>query len=90
MALMMIMTTSFMVYAAIEYRIRQELDKQNKTFPHQTGKPIKNPTAKWVFDCFIGIHLLIVNDLNEMILNLQDRHRIILECLGAKYRALYS
>lgn len=51
---------------------------------------ILNGFCCWIFDCFVGIHLLIVNDLNEIILNLQDRHRIILECLGAKYRELYS
>lgn len=89
MSLMMIMTVSLMIYAAIEFRIRQALDKQNKTFPHQTGKPIKNPTAKWVFDCFVGIHIFF-NDLQEMILNLEDRHRTILKCLGPRYGEIYS
>ena len=90
MSLMMIMTVSLMVYAAIEYRIRQELVKQEKTFPHQTGKLIKNPTAKWIFDCFVGVHILMIDNVKEVVLNLQDRHKTILECLGSKYRRIYS
>ena len=38
MALLMIMTICILVYAALEYRIRQELKKRNTIFPNQKGK----------------------------------------------------
>ncbi len=59
-ALLMIMTICLLVYAALEYKIRQELKKRKATFPNQKGKSIDNPTARWIFHSFFGIHLLIV------------------------------
>ena len=49
MALTMIMTLCLMVYAAVEFRIRQGLEAQQAAFPNQTGKMIRNPTARRVF-----------------------------------------
>nr|WP_280985298.1 DUF4277 domain-containing protein [Hippea maritima] len=41
--------------------IMRELKNQNKSFPNQLGKPIQNPTARWVFENFFAIHLLLLN-----------------------------
>jgi transposase len=60
MALLMVMTVCLLVYAALEYRIRQALKDHQATFPDQKGKPIHNPTARWVFHYFVGIHLGVV------------------------------
>jgi len=49
MALMMIMTLCLLVYAAIEWRIRQALQSQNQTIPDQKGQPTQRPSARWVF-----------------------------------------
>lgn len=51
-ALLFVMTTCLLVYSALEYRIRQNLKKENKTIPDQKGKPAQNPTARWVFLAF--------------------------------------
>jgi len=37
MVLMMIMTLCLLLYAALEYRIRQSLQQAKKTFPNQKG-----------------------------------------------------
>ncbi len=58
MALLMVMTVCLLVYAALEYRIRRTLSEHGATFPNQKGKRIHNPTARWVFHYFVGIHLL--------------------------------
>ena len=58
MALLMVMTVCLLVYAALEYRIRQALQAQDATFPNQKGQWVQNPTARWVFHYFVGIHLL--------------------------------
>ncbi|WP_025209083.1 IS1634 family transposase [Hippea sp. KM1] len=88
-AMLMIMTISLLVYAALEYRIRSELKNKNKTFPNQLGKPIQNPTARWVFENFFAIHLLILNN-QEQIVGLEDKHRLILELLGGTYMGFYG
>jgi transposase len=92
-ALMMVMTLSLLVYAAIQYRIRQELDKNNANIPDQKRKPTKNPTAKWVFELFQGVHLLSVlkDDAVQTVLtmNLRPELRALLGFLGARFQVLY-
>ena len=81
MALLMVMTVCLLVYAALEERIRKALVDHGETFPHQTGKPIQNPTARWVFHYFVGMHLLRMPGKGAMVLNLND-HRKVLRLLG--------
>jgi transposase len=57
MALLMVMTVCLLVYAALEYRIRQALKDHGATFPDQKGKPTQHPTGRWVFHSFVGIHV---------------------------------
>ena len=45
MALLMVMTVCLLVYAALEYRIRQALRSQHETFPDQKGRPIQHPDS---------------------------------------------
>ena len=90
MALMLVMTLCLLVYAALEHRIRERLKAQEHTFPHQTGKPVDNLTARWVFQYFVGIHLLILADGQALVLNLDEHHQSLLELLGLAYEAFYS
>ena len=89
-ALLMIMTCSLMVYAAIERLIRQKLTQTNTFFPDMKNKPTQRPTARWVFFCFQGIHVVIIDNQTQWVTNLADRHRIILDCLGKLYWEFYS
>lgn len=90
MALMMVMTLCLLVYAALEHRIRGALNENNETFPDQKGKPISNPTARWVFQFFAGIHVLIVGKVQELILNMNEDQARLLRLLGQRYERLYS
>lgn len=87
--MLMIMTLSLMVYAALEYTIRKELKAQDKTFPNQLGKPVQNPTARWIFECFFAIHLLWLPKQQQMIVGLNERHRVILDLLGEHFWKFY-
>ncbi len=87
-ALLFIMTLCLTVYAAIEYRIRQKLQAENQTLPNQLGKEVKNPTARWLFACFTGIHVLYV-DGKACILNFKPLHLKIIDLLGSQYRKYY-
>jgi transposase len=87
-ALLFIMTLCLTVYAAIEYRIRQQLLLNQQTFPNQVGKQVQKPSARWVFTTFSGIHYLNI-DNNALILNLKNIHITIIDLLGYQYRKYY-
>src|SRR5215475_12012226 len=89
MALLMVMTVCLLVYAALEYRIRTALKEHAATFPDQKGKRIQNPTARWVFHYFVGIHVLFIPGQGLMVLNLTDEHQHLLQLLGKRYAWFY-
>jgi transposase len=89
MALMMVMTVCLLVYAALEYRIRQSLKEKKQTFPNQKGKTTPNPTAQRVFQYFVGIHLVVLRPSQVIVSNLDEHHRNLLALLGKRYEAFY-
>jgi transposase len=90
MALLMVMTICLLVYAALEYRIRTALKEHGATFPDQKGKRIQNPTARWVFHYFVGIHVLrIPGQWEPLVVNLTEEHQSLLRLLGKPYERLY-
>lgn len=90
MALMMVMTLSLAVYAALEHRIRKTLKVNNEVFPNQKGQLVSNPTARWVFQFFSGIHVLVIGVAQELVLNLNKHQAALLKLLGKRYEALYA
>jgi hypothetical protein len=90
MALLMVMTVCLLVYAALEYRIRTALKAYQVTFPNQKGQPVQNPTAWWVFQYFVGIHLLLIPGQRSLVLKLTDEQQHLLRLLGTPYEAFYS
>lgn len=90
MSLLMIMTLCLMVYAAIEHRLRQALVAQDKVVLDRLKKPTQTPTTRWIFECFAGIHTLIINNATELILNLNEMHLLTLNLLGSSYEQVYS
>lgn len=89
MALLMVMTVCLLVYAALEYRIRQALQAHEATFPNQKGQRVQNPTARWVFHYFVGIHLLCMPGQWPLVLNLTEEHQHLLQLLGKPYERFY-
>jgi transposase len=90
MALLMVMTVCLLVYAALEYRIRKALKEQGATFPNQKGTPVQNPTARWIFHYFVGIHVLLRPQEWPLVLNLTEEHQHLLRILGKPYERFYS
>jgi transposase len=89
MALLMVMTVCLLVYAALEYRMRRALQTHGATFPNQKGKPVQNPTARWVFHYFVGIHVLLIPGEWPVVLNLTEVHQQLLQLLGKRYQWFY-
>jgi transposase len=57
MALLMVMTVCWLVYAALAYRIRPACTDHAATFPDPRGQRIHHPTARWVCHDVVGIHV---------------------------------
>lgn len=79
-----------MIYAALEHLIRRSLSENNAFFPDMKKKPTQRPTAKWVFFCFQGVSVLIIDNDTQIVTNIIDRQKIILNCLGKHYWEFYS
>lgn len=91
-ALMMVMTLCLMVYGFAQYFLREQLKKYNDTLPSQSGKMTNNPSMKWVYRLFHGVHVLkIENDtLKTMVLNVNDLLRKIIGYFGKLACQIYN
>lgn len=87
-ALLFIMTLCLTVYAALEHRTRKALKQSNQTLPNQLGKDVQNPTMRWIFSLFKGIHILYGTP-QPMILNKNEIHTKLVELLGDTYKKYY-
>ena len=94
-ALMMIMTLSLLVYNFAQYKLRQALLEANETIPNQVGKPIQNPTLKWVFQIMEGVGIVKVYDnsqnlISAIVTNIDELRLKILKLLGGSTCEMYG
>ena len=66
------------------------LAENGEVVPDQQGKPTERPTAKWVFELFLDVHLLLIvtDTIQVMAMNLVDELQVLLELLGPAYRMM--
>ncbi|CBJ91863.1 transposase [Xenorhabdus nematophila ATCC 19061] len=88
-ALLMIMTCSLMVYAALEHKIRTGLKQNPPFYPDMKGKPTQSPTARWVFLTFEGISTFEFQE-HRMVTGIQMYQNELLKILGQPYESFYS
>lgn len=94
-ALMMLMTLCLVVYNFAQYRLRQALEHEDTVIPNQLGKPVKNPTLRWIFQLLSTITVLCLWDETcgqwvKKICNLEKIHRIILYHHGCSALTIYG
>ena len=82
MALAFIMALCLLVYNLGQRQLRMALSEKNKTVLNQLKKPIQNPTLRWIFQCFQGIHW-VGSDNGSQIINLTLERERILRFFGA-------
>lgn len=87
-ALAMVMGLCLLVYSLGQRALRQALQRAKQTISNQLGKPTATPTMRWVFQCFMSIHLVTTAN-GKQIANLTDERRWILQFLGAPSRKYY-
>lgn len=88
-AILMIMTLCLMVYAALEKELRENLRQKEETLPNQLNQPIQNPTMRWIFALFTGIHCLYT-DNQTLILNVNEIHRKVIKLMGKQIGKYYQ
>ena len=59
-----------------------------RSIRNQIGKQVQNPTTRWFFQLFTGIHLLVGIE-KEVVLNVKEIHLKILNLMGENYKKYY-
>lgn len=66
-ALAMIMALCLLVYNLAQRQLRLALALSQDTIPNQLGKPSNSPTLRWVFQCFMAIHLVSFHGVIQVV-----------------------
>lgn len=94
MATGFVMVLCLLVYRLAEHRIRQRLAETGATVPDQLKKPTQRPTLRWLFQCFEGISLVLMQheagEEEVQVTGLNEVHRLILSVLGPAYQQFYE
>ncbi len=94
MATGFVMVLCLLIYRLAEHRIRQRLAQTGTTVPDQLKKPTQRPTLRWLFQCFEGISLVLMEREARMeavqVTGLTDVHLLILGLLGPPYEKYYD
>ena len=88
MALAMVMGLCLLVYNLGQRQLRQVLQQSNQTLPNQLGKGTQRPTLRWVFQCFMAVHYVMLNGIQQVV-NLTDERRRILQFFSSNCRQYY-
>ena len=88
MALAFIMALCLLVYTLGQRQLRQALQQADQTLPNQLGKGTQHPTLRWIFQCFMAIHLVTLNGVQQVVNLTEERHHM-LQFFGAPYRKYY-
>ena len=92
-ALMMIMTLCLMVYNFAQYNMRKCMEEQGDVLPNQVGKPINNPTMKWIAELMnmIAVVTIITDDKRHRIVtNVKKVHQRIIVYFGKHALDIYG
>ncbi|MCC5606988.1 IS1634 family transposase, partial [Nostoc sp. CHAB 5834] len=86
--MLFLMSLCLLVYNLGQRELRNSLKRIKIGIKNQLGKLTTNPTLRWVFQCFQGIHLLTLNRVNQII-NLTTERHFILNCLPSSCQKYY-
>ena len=66
-ALGMIMVLCLLVYNLAQRQLRLALALAQDSIPNQLGKPTNSPTLRWVFQCFMAVHLVSFQAITQVV-----------------------
>ena len=87
------MTLCLMVYNVAQYRLRKYLDEKDAVVPNQVGKPIKNPTIKWIAELMsmIAVVSIVTDDKRyRIVTNIKKVHQRIIASFGIHALDIYG
>ena len=67
----MLMGLSLLVYTLGQRQLRGNLKQNNTGLKNQLGKLTDQPTLRWIFQSFQGVHLIVLNGVKQIV-NLHD------------------
>ena len=65
-ALAMVMGLCLLVYNLGQRALRLALKAATLTIPNQLGKPTSTFTLRWVFQCFMSVHLITFAGIKQI------------------------
>ncbi len=86
--MLFLMSFCLLVYNLGQRELRNCLKRAKVGIKNQVGKVTKSPTLRWIFQCFQGIHLVILNGLKKIV-NLTEERVFILKFLPASCQKYY-
>lgn len=92
-ALMMIMVLCLMVYNFAQFHLRECLKENDDVLPNQLGKPVKNPTMKWIAELMNPIAVVTIaidNHKQKIVTNVNQVHRKIIAYFGKASLIIYG
>ena len=91
-ALGVIMLLCYLIYTALEFKLRRALVDNNQTIPNQLNKPTNKPTAAWAFSFFSDVIIktrVSGTSIRQEVSNLCETCVQILRLLGEGYMQMY-
>ena len=92
-ALMMVMTLCLMVYNFAQAHMRQCLKESGETLPNQLGKPVQNPTMKWIAELMNVVAVVTIVNNNQklrVVTNVKPVHQQIISYFGQYALEIYG
>jgi|SRR5919199_2493709 transposase len=86
--MLFLMSLSLLVYNLSQRQLRNQLKATKTGFKNQLGKLTEQPTLRWIFQSFQGIHILTLNGVNQIV-NLTDERHFILKNLPSSCQKYY-
>jgi transposase len=82
------MALCLLVYNLGQRQVRKAFVEAAQTIPNQLGKPTDTPTLRWVFQCFMAVHLVVISGVKQIV-NLTPERQHILKFFGHNCRGYY-
>ena len=86
--MLFLMSLCLLIYNLGQRELRNCLKRVKKGINNQVGKVTLRPTLRWIFQCFQGIHYVILNGVKQIV-NLTEKRRFILSLLPASCQRYY-
>ena len=71
------MSLCLLVYNLGQREVRKNLKRANTGVKNQVGKSTNNPTLRWIFQCFQGIHFVCLQGVKQVV-NLTEERKLTL------------